>query len=149
MSYEQILYAIADRIATITMNRPERLNAWTPHMGGELYDAFASAARDPEVRVIVVTGAGRGFCAGADMSNLRGIQDGRSDDAPQARGTERHSSTIPASFMISSETKIGALNLTAMAMASLGRASMLITFPFWFSSITAKKVLSFKSFTIT
>ena len=97
MSYEQILYAVADRIATITMNRPERLNAWTPHMGGELYDAFASAARDPEVRVIVVTGAGRGFCAGADMSNLRGIQDGRSDDAPPARETERHSSTIPAS----------------------------------------------------
>jgi enoyl-CoA hydratase/carnithine racemase len=94
MSYEQILYAVADRIATITMNRPERLNAWTPHMGGELYDAFATAARDPEVRVIVVTGAGRGFCAGADMSNLRGIQDGRSDDAPPARVTEPRSSTI-------------------------------------------------------
>jgi enoyl-CoA hydratase/carnithine racemase len=94
MSYEQILYAVADRIATITMNRPERLNAWTPHMGGELYDAFATAARDPEVRVIVVTGAGRGFCAGADMSNLRGIQDGRSDDAPPARVTEARSSTI-------------------------------------------------------
>src|SRR6185295_6468418 len=84
VSYEQILYDVADRVATITMNRPERLNAWTPRMGHELRDAFSAAAADPEVRVIVVTGAGRGFCAGADLSNLRGIQEGRVDDVPTA-----------------------------------------------------------------
>jgi len=77
MAYEQILYGVRDRVATITLNRPERLNAWTPRMGKELYAAFQSAAVDDEVRVIVVTGAGRGFCAGADMDNLRGIQSGR------------------------------------------------------------------------
>ena len=76
MAYEQILYGVRDRIATITLNRPERLNAWTPHMGKELYAAFAAAAADDDVRVIVVTGAGRGFCAGADMQNLRDIQTG-------------------------------------------------------------------------
>lgn len=76
MAYEQILYGIRDRIATITLNRPERLNAWTPQMGKELYAAFGDAAADDQVRVIVVTGAGRGFCSGADMQNLREIQSG-------------------------------------------------------------------------
>ena len=82
MTYEQILYDVRDRIATITMNRPERLNAWTPLMGRELYAAFQTAGADPDVRVIVITGAGRGFCAGADMENLRGIQSGRGSDGP-------------------------------------------------------------------
>ncbi len=74
--YEQIIYDVRDRVATITLNRPERLNAWTPQMGRELYAAFAGAAADDDVRVIVVTGAGRGFCSGADMQNLREIQGG-------------------------------------------------------------------------
>jgi len=98
MSYEQILYTVADRVATITLNRPERLNAWTPHMGRELHHAFATAAGDPEVRAIVVTGAGRGFCAGADMANLRGIQEGRSEDLPAeptAHATEQPAAIRP------------------------------------------------------
>jgi len=86
MAYEQILYDVRDRIATITLNRPERLNAWTPQMGRELYGAFADAAADDAVRVIVVTGAGRGFCSGADMQALRQIQTGApaGADAPTA-----------------------------------------------------------------
>lgn len=76
MPYDQIVYEVRDAIATITLNRPERLNAWTPHMGRELYDAFQRAGSDDAVRVIIVTGAGRGFCAGADMDNLRDIQSG-------------------------------------------------------------------------
>ena len=82
MAYVQIIYEVRDAIATVTLNRPERLNAWTPQMGRELYDAFARAGADEAVRVIVVTGAGRGFCAGADMDNLRGIQTGTAGDAP-------------------------------------------------------------------
>jgi enoyl-CoA hydratase/carnithine racemase len=97
MAYEQILYGVRDRIATITFNRPARLNAWTPHMGRELYAAFREAASDDEVRVIVVTGAGRGFCAGADMQNLREIQSGKpgGDDAEVVSGSRAERSTVP------------------------------------------------------
>ena len=70
MNYEQILYAVQDRVATITLNRPDRLNAWTHKMQGELRAAFEAAQQDSEVRAIVVTGAGRGFCAGADMGGM-------------------------------------------------------------------------------
>jgi enoyl-CoA hydratase/carnithine racemase len=65
--FEQIRYAVADRVLTITLNRPERLNAWTPVMQRELIAAFDAADADDDVRVIVVTGEGRGFCAGADL----------------------------------------------------------------------------------
>jgi enoyl-CoA hydratase/carnithine racemase len=68
MKYEEIRYAVADRILTITLDRPEKLNAFTERMGAEFLDAFDRADADDEVRVIVVTGAGRGFCAGADLS---------------------------------------------------------------------------------
>ncbi|MDX2170226.1 MAG: enoyl-CoA hydratase-related protein [Deltaproteobacteria bacterium] len=73
MPYEQITYDAADGIATITLNRPEKLNAWTPIMGAELMDAFRAADRDASVRAILFTGAGeRAFCAGADMGFFAG-----------------------------------------------------------------------------
>ncbi|TAJ67937.1 MAG: enoyl-CoA hydratase [Phenylobacterium sp.] len=68
MSYETILYEVDGPILTVTLNRPEKLNAYTAVMGAELADAFHCADRDDAVRVVVVTGAGRGFCAGADIS---------------------------------------------------------------------------------
>ena len=73
MSYTEILYDVSGRIATITMNRPDRLNAYTGTMGDEMRAAMRAATDDPGVRVIVLTGAGRGFCAGADMNNLTTI----------------------------------------------------------------------------
>ena len=69
MSYEQILYEQDGRVLTITLNRPDKLNAYTPIMQRELKDAFHRADEDDTVRVIIVTGAGRGFCAGADLSS--------------------------------------------------------------------------------
>jgi enoyl-CoA hydratase/carnithine racemase len=68
MTYEHINYAIENRVATITLNRPDQLNAFTTIMMNELVDAFDRTDRDDEVSVVIVTGAGRGFCAGADMS---------------------------------------------------------------------------------
>src|SRR5450631_4028665 len=73
MSYQEILYEVSERIATITLNRPEKLNAWTGQMGNDVRAAMAEAEADEAVRVIVFTGAGKGFCAGADMSLLSGI----------------------------------------------------------------------------
>jgi enoyl-CoA hydratase/carnithine racemase len=69
MDYEQITAALADGVLTVTLNRPERLNAWTPTMGNELIDAFDRADADDDVRVVVLTGSGRGFCAGADLAS--------------------------------------------------------------------------------
>ena len=69
MAYEQITYEVRDQILTITLNRPEKLNAFTATMQRELIDAFDNADRDDGVRAIIVTGAGRAFCAGADLSS--------------------------------------------------------------------------------
>ena len=67
MNYQEILYAKTDRIATITFNRPERLNALTQPMRAEILDAIKDASNDDEMRVVVFKGAGKGFCAGADL----------------------------------------------------------------------------------
>jgi enoyl-CoA hydratase/carnithine racemase len=67
VSYSEIEYSVSDRIATITLDRPERLNAFTLVMRGELIDAFDRTDADDDVRAVVVTGRGRGFCAGADL----------------------------------------------------------------------------------
>jgi enoyl-CoA hydratase/carnithine racemase len=73
MSFQHILYEVGEKIATITLNRPDRMNAWTPIMERDVRDAMAQAAADDNVRVIVLTGAGRAFCAGADMDALKGL----------------------------------------------------------------------------
>ena len=86
--YEQILYEVEDPVATIRLNRPDRLNAWTDRMGEEVRHALAAAEADKSVVGIVLTGAGRGFCAGADLKNLQAISTGergaRSASALQA-----------------------------------------------------------------
>jgi enoyl-CoA hydratase/carnithine racemase len=75
MNYKEILYTESEGIAVIMLNRPDKLNAWTHLMAGEVWDAMHRAADDDAVKVIVLTGAGRGFCAGADMSELGGVTD--------------------------------------------------------------------------
>ena len=81
---------VRDGVAVLTLNRPDRLNAWIPAMQVRYFDLLEEAAADPEVKAIVVTGAGRGFCAGADMEALQAIgsdegsaDDARGDDRPQ------------------------------------------------------------------
>ncbi len=81
----QIATEVAERVLTITLNRPERLNAWTGQMGGELMAAFDRSDADDEVRAVIVTGAGRGFCAGADLGTGGDTFDyrKRTDEGPQ------------------------------------------------------------------
>jgi enoyl-CoA hydratase/carnithine racemase len=67
MGYEQVLYEVDGGVAIITLNRPDKLNAFTGTMGQELWDAFSRALRDDAVRAIIFTGAGRAFCAGVDL----------------------------------------------------------------------------------
>jgi len=78
MSYAEILYQVADGVAEVTLNRPDKLNAWTLSMGAEVEHALRSADADPAARVMIVTGAGKGYCAGADMNMLVGLQQGDS-----------------------------------------------------------------------
>jgi enoyl-CoA hydratase/carnithine racemase len=87
--YDEILYEVDDPVATITLNRPDALNAWTNRMGTEVRHAVATAEADASVFGIVLTGAGRGFCAGADMKTLTSITEGGTlaedgDDLPPA-----------------------------------------------------------------
>lgn len=73
MAYQHILYEVSEKIATITLNRPDRMNAWTAVMEHDVREAMKQASADDSVRVIVLTGAGRAFCAGADMEALKTI----------------------------------------------------------------------------
>jgi enoyl-CoA hydratase/carnithine racemase len=79
VEYKEIIAERSDGITTITLNRPDKLNAWTLRMGAEVRHACFAAERDESVRVIVVTGAGKGYCAGADMEMLQGFQQAGSD----------------------------------------------------------------------
>ena len=79
MSYQDILYAVEDGLAIITLNRPDKLNAWTGQMEAEVRQAMSDANDDDAVRAIILTGAGRGFCAGADMNLLSDIGGGKRD----------------------------------------------------------------------
>lgn len=90
MNFDDIIYDKSDRIATITFNRPEKMNAWTPKMGLETRTAMLDADRDPNVGAIIVTGAGRAYCAGADMGALSEISAGRATATGPAPAPSAH-----------------------------------------------------------
>jgi len=94
---DDVLYDLKDRVATITLNRPDRLNAYTGHMAAGIKDAMGKAARDSDARVIVLTGAGRGFCAGADMNELQSLGEDGVDaaQAEQERTAQTYPLTVP------------------------------------------------------
>ena len=83
MPTQEILYTVSGRVATVTLHRPDKLNAWTRTMEAEVRQAMQQAASDDRVRAIVLTGAGRGFCAGADMSLLQDVVEGRVHPQPE------------------------------------------------------------------
>ena len=83
--YQEILYELDGPVLTITLNRPDKLNAFTFTMMKELIDAFDHADADDDVRVVIVTGAGRGFCAGADLAAGDGTFDYRDSSGAEAK----------------------------------------------------------------
>ena len=90
MEYTEILYGVVDNIATITLHRPDRMNAFTGTMMREMIDAFDRIDADDDVRAVIVTGAGRGFCAGADLSGGgETFSGGGSDERTQVPGVTR------------------------------------------------------------
>jgi enoyl-CoA hydratase/carnithine racemase len=93
---EVVEYELHDGVALLTLNRPERLNAWTGEMERAYFGRLEECGSSEQVRVIVVTGAGRGFCAGADMQELQALGDGELPPAAQAR--ERRPQTFPLSI---------------------------------------------------
>jgi enoyl-CoA hydratase/carnithine racemase len=115
MAFEDIRYEVADHVLTITLNRPDRLNAFTPTMGRELIEAFDQADADDDVRVIVVTGEGRGFCAGADLGaggstfDWRERQDG--DEIPRDGGGQ-----VALRIFASTKPVIAAINGPAVGV---------------------------------
>src|SRR3954451_8585626 len=115
MDYEQILYDVADGVLTITLNRPDRLNAFTPTMLGELLDAFDRADDDDDVRAVIVTGAGRAFCAGADLeaggSTFDYRERGVEDDVPRDGGGR-----LTLRIFESKKPVIGAINGAAVGV---------------------------------
>jgi enoyl-CoA hydratase/carnithine racemase len=114
--YEQIRYDVADHVATITLNRPERLNAFTRTMMNELITAFDAADGDDDVRAVVVTGAGRAFCAGADLEaggetfDYR-VRGGTVDEAPRDGGGR-----VSLRIYESRKPVIGAINGAAVGV---------------------------------
>lgn len=89
MPSEETLYTVADRVATITLNRPDKLNAWTATMEREVRAAMEEAERNDGVRVIILTGAGRGFCAGADISLLSSVAEHGVDARRRKQATQK------------------------------------------------------------
>lgn len=92
---EVVLFDIEDGVALLTLNRPDRLNAWTAEMQTQYFDRLEESAAREDVRAIVVTGSGRGFCAGADMQNLQDIAGG---DVERSSSTGE---TRPVTFALS------------------------------------------------
>ncbi len=92
---DAVLYETRDNVAVITLTRPERLNAWNGDLAAGYFGSLDKAAADPDIGAIVVTGAGRGFCAGADMDVLQGIESGGGDDGPAEHRDARYAMTIP------------------------------------------------------
>lgn len=89
--YEDLSYEVKGNVGVVTLDRPDKLNAWTAAMERSIKQALAAAVQDDAVRVIVITGAGRGFCAGADMNMLQQIQPTNWEDRELAKATREES----------------------------------------------------------
>ena len=128
MTYEQIVYDKTDGVATITLNRPERMNAFTDVMIREWAEALTDARLDRDVRAVIVTGNGRGFCAGADLRGGSGIGESSRADAPPPASERRNwlrdgVHNVPRAVQLLDKPYIAAVNGAAVG-AGMDMASM-------------------------
>ena len=93
MQNQETLYQVTERVATLTLNRPDKLNAWTAVMEQEVRAAMTEAEKDDNVRAIVLTGAGRGFCSGADISLLSAVAQKGINEVQRAQATQTSSAS--------------------------------------------------------
>ena len=101
--FSEILYDISNKIATITLNRPDKLNAWTGTMEQEVRAALIEASGDDGVGAIILTGAGRGFCSGADMNNLNSIQEDAASGGQTSDSVRAVDNAIPGGLSLSND----------------------------------------------
>lgn len=114
--YEHVLFEVADGVATLTLNRPAKLNAYTTEMGDEAYDAFQRARDDDAVRVVVWTGAGRGFCAGVDLEHLKAHRAGGNASRGPKLGEEAFLKKLPLELLEFPKPVIAAVNGAAIGV---------------------------------
>jgi len=114
--YETIQYAVDDRIATITLNRPEKRNAYVPQMGEDIVAAFRAARDDDDVRVVILTGAGQGFCAGVDLDALKAMQAGLAAGTGPKLGEEEFVRSFPLELLAYPKPVIAAVNGAAIGV---------------------------------
>jgi enoyl-CoA hydratase/carnithine racemase len=146
MTYSQIAYEVADHVATITLDRPDRLNAFTVRMQQELCAAVDEVDADPDVRAVVVTGRGRGFCAGADLGGGDATFD-YGGDAARSGGVVREADArhrdegglVALRFFECTKPVIGAINGPAVGVG----VTMTLPFDLRLASTTAKFGLVF------
>jgi enoyl-CoA hydratase/carnithine racemase len=111
--------SIEDGVALLTLNRPDRLNAWTAEMERAYFGLLEKCAAAPEVRVIVVTGAGRGFCAGADMQELQAIGNGAAQEAANDRRPQTFPLSIPKPIIAAINGACAGIGLVQALMCDL------------------------------
>jgi len=114
--YENVLFDVADGVATITLNRPDKLNAYTTEMGDEVYDAFGRVRDDDSVRVAILTGAGRGFCAGVDLEHLKAHRAGGAAGKGPRLGEEAFLRKLPLELLELPKPVIAAVNGAAIGV---------------------------------
>ncbi len=139
MAHENILTDVADGVGTLTLNRPDKLNAYTTEMGEEVTAVLRGWREDAAVRAVIVTGAGRGFCAGVDLEHLKAHQAGGNASKGPRLGEEDFLKKLPAELVAYPKPLIAAVNGAAIGVG----VTMILPFDVRIASEDAKLGLAF------